>query len=222
MPIHMITIVMGFTKSYVNWPKGFWYINISLFCASIFATMIIYCILEIGNKFYNTTQGYTLLFKMIIILLILCNLYTFIEIYLCHKKKFKLVTLGLIFHYIMFVLTGTLAFLYSFKPVFCRHINPSAAAIGVWYASTIGVIIILSIMANILIYLIDISGDGWFVFFVLDFVFKVSITMFIGFNPPRKIVLWIKFLFFTRNMFNSASTRERGVISSGMVDNNFV
>jgi len=77
-------------------------------------------------------------------------------------------------------------------------------------------------MANILIYLIDISGDGWFVFFVLDFVFKVSITMFIGFNPPRKIVLWIKFLFFTRNMFNSASTRERGVISSGMVDNNFV
>src|SRR4051812_18825326 len=118
MPAHIIIIVIVFIRSFVDWPDEYWDTYVSLFCSSIFATLTNLCILEIGTKFYITTQEHILLYSIVIIFLILSNVMSLIGIFLVCKYKNQLIIALFSIHYALFIFTACLSCTYSFSPIF--------------------------------------------------------------------------------------------------------
>lgn len=162
----------------------------------------------------------------------LCCISSFVLIMLESDQLY--ITVGFIITLFLFIIAGCFSFIYSFTPIFTtikdkatnnknkifrkKQLNPANAAIGIYYMSLLGVIVISALGCYITIHVLGgPSGRAWKIGACIDVILRYAVIMTVGLPPPKSLIHFIKMKIFGMAAIN-VSIRERGVVSSGIVE----
>ncbi|CAG8453032.1 6647_t:CDS:2 [Diversispora eburnea] len=166
--------------------------------------------MDIGKtKFYPKDDYNTSIYKAAIIFLFagnLCCISSFVLIML--EGDQLLITLGFSITVIFFVISGCLAFVYSFAPIF----------LTIKYKPKNRTVAVLAIACHIVLQVLGGPASfAWQVGTCADVLIRFGVITIVGMPPPKKLLKFIKNKLYGMNALNT-SIRERGVISSGIVE----
>ncbi|RHZ83047.1 hypothetical protein Glove_99g70 [Diversispora epigaea] len=238
IPLLISSLILAFTRTFLNSPELKWYTNSYLLIKSIYSSALILCIIDIGkSKFYPQNHYNTTLYKLAIIFLLagnLCCIISIVLIMLESNQLFK--TLGFITTTFLFVASGCFSFTYSFEPIFStiknknnnnnnnnnrnnhkKRLNPTVAAIGIYYMTALGIVAMFSIPFYLIINLL--GGPGgyyWQIGAYIDVILRYSVIMAVGMPPSKNLIQFIKRKSFGMTTLD-ISTIERDVIRCGCV-----
>ncbi|RHZ88445.1 hypothetical protein Glove_22g169 [Diversispora epigaea] len=243
VPLHLSILLLGFTRAFFDIPELKWYNNSYLLLTSIYSSALVICIMDIGkSKFYLKNNYNTPLYKSAIIFLFAGNLTCVSSLVLVMLEGDPLlIKLGFSITVISFMISGCIAFAYSFAPIIStikykptnrnlininnskksnyrkKQLNPRHAAIGIYYIIALGTMAILSMTCHIILQIYGPASFQWHFVTFADVVIRFGVIMVVGMPPSKKLLKFIQNKLFGMNALNT-SIRERGVISSGIVE----
>ncbi|CAG8625269.1 2943_t:CDS:2 [Ambispora gerdemannii] len=188
---------------------------------TIYTTMLVTFILEMGRKFYQNIHWNTIMFKLTLFGLLLFNILNLTSTIFFINDIIKQPRYIIwIIKMIAGMLTTMLACVYTFNPVIRLYwdsstsktgqINPKNAAAATWYLVLLATLSVLYLILYITALFSERAQKHLPLTTAIDTILRSTFPLILGSPPPKQFINTAKYIFINRRPLNNA-IRDRGV-----------